>query len=162
MEAESQRASPAQTRTHTAARPDAPSPGAQPSVLMLADTPRKAGCHPLGARRRHQLPARDIPVTPCEMSPACPSAPSCHSPWRSSLQSFPGGLSWPICLGICCQHGQVLTGAPAAGCDISVLPPARPLACCLGCVTLSEEGPGSLHCDSTAVWGCLSHLSPSR
>lgn len=23
---------------------------------------------------------------------------------------------WP---GICCQHGQVLTGAPAAGCDSS-------------------------------------------
>lgn len=42
-------------------------------------------------------------------------APFRHSPWRSGLQSFPGGLTWPVWLGICCQHGQVLAGAPAAG-----------------------------------------------
>lgn len=79
--------------------------------------------------RRHQLHAWDIPITRCKtVSPACPSALSCHSPWRSGLQSIPGGLSQPIWLGICCQHGRVLTGASAVGCDNFTLAPARPLA----------------------------------
>lgn len=39
------------------------------------------------------------------------SPPFLSPPWRSGLQSIPEGLSWPIWLGICCQQGQVRTGA---------------------------------------------------
>lgn len=47
------------------------------------------------------FPLETASYAPCKMSPACPS---CHSPWRSSLLSFPGGLSWLIRLPIPCLH----------------------------------------------------------
>ena len=80
--------------------------------------------------RRHQLHAWDIPIIRCKAaSPARPSALYCHSPWRSGLQSIPGGLSQPIWLGICCQHGRASPHCtPAVGCDSFTLAPARPLA----------------------------------
>lgn len=112
------------SQTH-ACLPHTPPPGLKLGFWCQQTHPGRLADTPPRARHRHQLHAWDIPVTPRKTSTACSLL---SLPLGSGLQSFPGGLSWPIWLGICCQHGQVRTGAPTADGDSFMLAPGLWLA----------------------------------
>lgn len=61
--------------------PDLPNPSLSPEVRSL-ELPGRLNCC-----ATYCFPLGTPSYAPCKMSPACPS---CHSPWRSSLLSFPG------------------------------------------------------------------------